>query len=198
MRPSARAASMSAAGIDPQSITDVFISHAHGDHVGGLLNDQTALAFPNAAIYISSPEWALLKEMSASTAASVGIGQHPALVAAMAPKLAVFAPGAEIIPGIVKAVEIRGHTPGHSGYLITSGQSSLLYFGDAMHHFVVSVQKPEWTISFDADPSTAEASRSELLARSAASGQRLYGEHFPFPGVGKVESRADGYVWVSE
>jgi hypothetical protein len=67
-----------------------------------------------------------------------------------------------------------------------------------MHHFVVSVQKPDWTIAFDADAPAAEASRSDLLARSAASGQRIYAVHFPFPGLGKIERRADAFVWVAE
>jgi glyoxylase-like metal-dependent hydrolase (beta-lactamase superfamily II) len=191
-------ASLAAAGVDPQSITDVFISHAHGDHVGGLLNAQGTLAFPNAAIHLSAPEWAFLKSMDAQTASNVGIAQHPQLVAAMEPKVAAFAPGADIVPGAVKAVEIKGHTPGHSGYLITSGQGSLLYVGDTVHHFIVSVQKPEWTVAFDTDAPTAETSRGALLAQLATSGQRIYAVHFPFPGVGKIERRGDGFVWVGE
>ncbi len=191
-------AAMATAGVDPQSITDVFISHAHGDHVGGLLNAQGALAFPNAAIHISAPEWAFLKGMNAQSAAGVAIARHPQLVAAMEPKVAAFAPGADIVPGVVKAVEIKGHTPGHSGYLITSGQGSLLFVGDAVHHFVVSVQKPDWTVAFDTDAPTAAASRSALLAQSAASGQRIFAGHFPFPGLGRIERRGDGFVWVAE
>jgi len=191
-------ASMAAAGVDPQSITDVFISHAHGDHVGGLLNAQGILAFPNAAIHLSTPEWAFLKGMDAKTAAGVGISQHPQLIAAMEPKVAAFAPGADLVAGVVKAVEIKGHTPGHSGYLITSGPGSLLYVGDTVHHYIVSVQKPDWTIDFDTDAPTAQASRAALLAQSAASGQRIYAVHFPFPGLGKFERRGDSFVWVAE
>lgn len=191
-------ASMAAAGIDPRSVTDVFISHVHGDHIGGLLNAEGALAFPNAAVHITSPEWSFLRSMNAEAAAGVGIAQHAALVAAITPKVAEFAPGAEIIAGAVTAAEIRGHTPGHSGYLITSGQHSLLYVGDTMHHFVVSVQKPDWTIEFDGDAPTAQASRRALLARSAESGQRIYAVHFPFPGLGKVKQSGDGFVWVPE
>lgn len=192
------AASMAAAGVDADSITDVFLSHAHGDHVGGLLSADGTLAFPRAAIHIASPEWAFLRQMSAEAAAGAAIPRHAAFIAAIAPRIAEFAPGADIIPGVVRAVEIRGHTPGHSGYLITSGQDSLLYVGDAMHHFIVSVQKPEWANEFDTDAATAASSRSELLARSAASGQRLYAVHFPFPGLGRVERRADGFVWAAE
>ena len=181
--------SLAAAGVDPASVTDIFISHAHGDHIGGLVNAQGALAFPNAAIHISKPEW---------TSLSGGRAELAALVAAITPKVDAFAPGSEIVPGIVKAVEIKGHTPGHSGYMITSGQNSLLYVGDSMHHFVVSVQKPEWTCGFDGDAKTAAASRAALLTKLAADGQRMYAVHFPFPGLGKIEKKGDALAWAAE
>lgn len=186
------------AGVDPASVTDVFISHWHGDHVGGLITPDGVPAFPNATIHMSAPEWAFLKGLGAETAKNGGIGQYEALIAAIEPKLAAFTPGAELVPGIVTAVEIRGHTPGHSGYRITSGESSLLYIGDTVHHYVVSVQRPGWTIAFDGDAPTAEASRSELLARLADSGERVYAVHFPFPGLGKIERRGEEFVWVPE
>jgi glyoxylase-like metal-dependent hydrolase (beta-lactamase superfamily II) len=190
--------SLADAGIDASSITDIFISHPHGDHVGGLVNEQGALSFPNATIHISAPDWAFLGGLNDETAASIGVRQPASFVATLTPKVVAFEPGAELIEGLVKAVEIRGHTPGHSGYLISSGASSLLYIGDTMHHFVVSVQRPNWTIAFDRDAPTAEKSRSELLAQSAQSGQRIYAVHFPYPGVGKFERRGDEYIWVPE
>jgi glyoxylase-like metal-dependent hydrolase (beta-lactamase superfamily II) len=119
------------------------------------------------------------------------------LVAVITPKVAAFQPGADLVPG-VKAVDIKGHTPGHSGYLITSGDQSLLYIGDTMHHSVVSVQQPDWTIAFDGDAPTAQASRKEVIENSSASGQRIFAVHFPFPGVGKFEKRGDGFVWAAE
>jgi hypothetical protein len=67
-----------------------------------------------------------------------------------------------------------------------------------MHHFVVSVQKPEWTIAYDGDAPTASKSRADLIARSAATGQRIYSVHFPYPGIGKFEKQADTFVWVGE
>jgi glyoxylase-like metal-dependent hydrolase (beta-lactamase superfamily II) len=190
--------SMQAAAIDPSSVTDIFISHVHGDHIGGVLTPAGALAFPNAAIHMSAPEWSYLSGMDAKTAQMVGIAQLGALVKAIEPKIAPFAPDAEIIPGVVKAVAIKGHTPGHSGYLIGSADNTLLYVGDSLHSFATSVRDPQWQTAFDADPTTAAASRVALVARVAAGGQRLYAVHFPFPGVGKIVKQDSGYTWVPE
>lgn len=185
-------ASLAAAGVDPASVTDIFISHVHGDHVGGLLDADGALAFPRAVIHMSSPEWTYLRDQAKESETAA------ALVTAIAPKIAPFAPGIEILPGKVQAVEIRGHTPGHSGYRILSGDSSLLYVGDAVHHHIISVRKPDWPIEFDGDKAVAAASRHALLKDSADTGQRLYAPHFPFPNVGTVKPDGDGFRWVPE
>ena len=179
-------ATLASASIDPASVTDIFISHAHGDHIGGLVAGE-ALAFPNAAIHIQAAEWASLK----------GQANMAPLVAVITPKVVEFQPGADLVPG-VKAVDIKGHTPGHSGYLITSGDQSLLYIGDMAHHSVISVQQPDWTIAFDGDAPVAQASRKEVIETSAASGQRIFAVHFPFPGIGKFEKQGDKFVWVAE
>jgi glyoxylase-like metal-dependent hydrolase (beta-lactamase superfamily II)/predicted small lipoprotein YifL len=181
-------ATLADAGVDPASITDIFISHSHGDHVGGLVDAGGKLRFPNATVHLSQPEWAHMS------------GQEPykPMVDALKPKVDAFVPGAELIDDTVRAVEVKGHTPGHSAYRITSGADSLLYIGDSMHHYVVSVQKPEWTIAFDGDPATASASRAALIAESAASGQRIYAVHFPFPGIGRFEKRDEGHAWAAE
>ncbi|MEO8018352.1 MAG: MBL fold metallo-hydrolase [Pseudomonadota bacterium] len=186
------------AGVDPKNVTDIFISHVHGDHVGGLVNADGALNFPNATIHISKPEWKFLTTVSMDIAKQLGLGNRDAMVAAMKPKVDAFAPGSQIVQGTVKAVDIKGHTPGHSGYLITSGPESLLYVGDSVHHYVISVQKPDWPMAFDSDQTIGAKSRAALIADSAAKGQRIFAVHFPFPGIGKFEKQGDGYVWVGE
>jgi glyoxylase-like metal-dependent hydrolase (beta-lactamase superfamily II) len=190
--------SMKAAGETPFSVTDIFISHAHGDHIGGLVTSAGALAFPNATIHISAPDWKWLSGLSTDEAKNFGIQQVSVLVSAIRPKVVAFEPGADLLPGVVKAVELKGHTPGHSGYLIGSGADSVLVFGDAMHSYVVSVRKPSWHVAYDGDQQLGARTRVALVKSSLASGQRLYAEHFPFPGIGKIVKDKDGATWQPE
>jgi glyoxylase-like metal-dependent hydrolase (beta-lactamase superfamily II) len=136
---------------------------------------------------MSAPQWEAMQKNP----------QLAPIVTAVTPKIAAFAPGADLVPG-VKAIDIQGHTPGHSGYLITSGDATVAFLGDMAHHSVISVQRPDWTIAFDGDAPTAQASRKKFLEEWAASGQRIFAPHFPFPGIGKVEKQGDNIVWVAE
>jgi len=190
--------SMKAAGEKPAGVTDIFISHAHGDHIGGLITPSGALAFLNATIHMSAPEWKWLSNLTETQAKNMAIQHVSAFVSTIKPKVMPFEPGANLLPGIVKAVELKGHTPGHSGYLIGQGPDSVLVFGDAMHSFVISVGKPAWQVAFDSDQQLGSATRVALVSDSAASGQRLYSEHFPFPGIGKIVKSKDGTVWQPE
>jgi glyoxylase-like metal-dependent hydrolase (beta-lactamase superfamily II) len=191
-------ASMTAAGEKPETVTDIFISHAHGDHIGGLLNSSGGLAFPNASIHMSAPEWTWLSGLSEEKAKMFGLQKVSAFVAAIKPKVVPFKPGADLVSGIVKAVELKGHTPGHSGYRIGSGQDSVVVFGDAMHSYVVSVRKPFWHVAFDLDKAVGAATRVTLVKTSVSARQRLFAEHFPFPGIGTIVAGKEGATWHPE
>ena len=190
--------SLAASGVDPSSVTDIFISHAHGDHIGGLVTSAGTLAFPNASIHMSVPEWQWLSGMKGADGKIIGVPDVGAIVAIIRPKVAAFQPGDTLLPGMVKAVEIDGHTPGHSGYEIGSGADTIFYVGDAMHSYVISVREPMWRVAFDHDPDLGLISRVALVRRLAESGQRIFVVHFPFPGVGKIIQRNKGYEWVPE
>jgi len=183
-------ASLRTAGVDPSQVTDVLISHAHGDHVGGLVGADGSLTFPRAVVHISVPEWDYMK----AGAAQAG---EAALLTAVTPRVRPFEPGAQVTPSI-RAVALDGHTPGHTGYEIVSGTDRLLYIGDAMHSSVISVQRPEWVNVWDTDSAAGVATREGLLERGAAGSGRIYAVHFPFPGLGRFQRRDDGFVWVAE
>jgi len=182
--------SLKAAGVEPEQVTDVLISHAHGDHIGGLVGSDGALVFPNAVIRMSAPEWDYAKAEAAEA-------RTGALLAAITQKVETFAPGAQVTPSI-RAVALAGHTPGHSGYEIVSGADRLLYIGDALHSSLVSVQRPELVNGWDSDSAAAVRTRQGLLQQGASGSQRLYAVHFPFPGLGAFRRQDDGFVWVPE
>lgn len=179
-------ASLAAAGVQPGQVTDILISHGHGDHVGGLVANG-ALVYPNATIRMSTAEWTALQADP----------EQAAIVPVITPKVQTFEPGAEITPSIT-AVSLQGHTAGHTGYEIVSGQDRLLYFGDALHSAIISVERPDFVNGWDGDSDAAIATRFALLGRGATQGLRTYGVHFPFPGLGTFRRQADGFVWVPE
>ena len=176
-----------AAGIAPAQVTDIFLSHGDPDHVGGLVTRTGALAFPRATVHLSAPEWA---QIQASR-------ELPKLAAAIAPHVHAFAPGAPVVPGVT-AVDTRGHTPGHSSYLIESAGERLLYLGDVAHQVVLSVQHPDWVLAWDQDEPAARPMRRATLQRAADEGLRVYAGHVPFPGLGHVRATGAAFVWEPE
>ncbi|HET9992300.1 MAG TPA: MBL fold metallo-hydrolase [Kofleriaceae bacterium] len=172
--------------VAPLELTDIFISHFHSDHVGGLVTSAGALAFPNATIHVSAPEWV------AARADPDADSQR--LVRAIAAKVSPFEPGAQVLP-MVHAVSTPGHTTGHSSYEIGGDGQKLFYLGDVAHHAVISVQRPEWPIQVDADRVAGATMRKQMLAKLAAEHTHVFVSHFPFPGIGRVGADGQGLVW---
>jgi glyoxylase-like metal-dependent hydrolase (beta-lactamase superfamily II) len=181
--------SLALAGVAPAAITDIFISHAHSDHVGGLVTKAGVLVYATATIHISAPEWTGFQAETHEDARR--------FAAAMAPKVSAFEPGAQVLP-VVKSVATPGHTPGHSSFEIGTGADKLFYLGDVAHHAIVSVQRPAWSIQVDADRPAAEAMRQQTLAKLAADGAPVFAFHFPFPGLGHVVAEGDAFIWKPE
>jgi len=179
-------ASLKEAGVSPGSVTDVLITHSHGDHVGGLLDAAGHLAYPKATIRMAANEWAWLKTQGPED-----------LVKGIAAHVRTFEPGARIAPG-VSSVALDGHTPGHVGYEIASGRSHLLDIGDLAHSSIVSLAKPSWTMGFDNNANLAKTTRLNQLAAIAKEKEFVFAPHFPYPGVGHVVADVDAYAWKAE
>ena len=176
--------SLTLAKVSPADITDVLITHSHGDHVGGLSSADGKLAFPNATIRMTRAEWAFMQSQA----------DNAALVATITSKVTPFDPGAVVMPGI-RAVPLSGHTPGHSGYEITSNGEKLLDMGDTAHSAIVSLARPEWIIGYDTDGEQGRQRRTAELAKLAASGEHVFSPHFPFPGIGQIVKTGTAYRW---
>lgn len=177
-------ASLKLAGVTPDQITDVLVTHPHGDHIGGLLDASGQPAFPKAKVRMSSADWTYLQSQT-------GMAD---MTKAIAPQVVAFEPGAQVTPSIT-AVAIKGHTPGHVGYQIASGKARLLDIGDTAHSSIISLAKPDWTMGFDGDAAVAKASRRETLGTLAKDHEMVFAPHFPYPGVGTVVASGDGFVW---
>jgi glyoxylase-like metal-dependent hydrolase (beta-lactamase superfamily II) len=176
--------SLKKAGVSAGEITDVLITHVHGDHVGGLATADGAPAFPKAKVRMSSAEWVFMQ----------GQADLAPLVKTISAQVQTFEPGTEVAPGIT-AIAIKGHTPGHMGYEIVSGGDRILDIGDSAHSSIISLIRPDWAMGFDSDRAVGKASREKLLSDLSKSHERVFSPHFPYPGVGTVESEGIHYRW---
>ena len=174
------------AGYNPGDVSHVVITHMHGDHIGGLMTDG-APTFANAAYVTGQVEY----DYWAGTD-NKGFASN---VAPLAEKMSFIGDG-DAVTGGVTAMAAFGHTPGHMTYRLESGGQQLLVFADLANHYVWSLAYPDWEVRFDMDKSAAAASRRKVLGMLAADQIPFIGYHMPFPGLGYVETRGDGFHYV--
>jgi glyoxylase-like metal-dependent hydrolase (beta-lactamase superfamily II) len=176
------------AGITPADVTHVVITHMHGDHIGGLMTDG-APTFANAEYLTGQAEF---DHWSANP--NDGFTN---MVQPLAEGMRFMSDGDEVAPGVT-AMAMFGHTPGHMGYMLSSGDSSLLVTADLANHYVWSLAHPDWEVRFDMDKEAAAATRRRVLGMVAAERIPMLGYHMPFPAMGYVEANGDGFRWVPE
>lgn len=186
-------ARLAEAGIRPEQINVVVITHMHGDHIGGLLTDGKP-TFPNARYVMGAVEFDAWTKggVPQDRAASV-----IPVVTPLADKTTFVAPGQSVVSG-VEAVEAFGHSPGHLAFHIESEGRRLMVTGDLANHFVFSMQRPEWEVRFDMDKAAAAASRKRVLGLIAADRIPFVGYHMPFPAIGYLEPMGTGFRYIPE
>jgi glyoxylase-like metal-dependent hydrolase (beta-lactamase superfamily II) len=184
------------AGYEPEDVTDLLITHLHGDHAAGLVAGDRPV-YPRAALHVAEAEMAFWRNPAALD--ELQAVQLPFAEAAMRvyhDRLVAIAPGGQVLPGVTVRA-LPGHTPGQVGFQL-GGRDPVLISADVLHLPALQVRHPEWGFLFDADRPRAHAMRREILAEAAQSGLRLAGAHIPFPGVIRILPGQDGLGFAAD
>jgi len=179
-------ASLKASGYTPEQVDEIYITHSHGDHIGGLSAEGKAV-FPNAIVRMSKAEadFALKSESGQDMLAPYVAAGH----------FKPFEGDVELVPG-VHAIDAHGHTPGHTNYVVQSQGQKLVLWGDTMHVAAAQFPDPTVTANFDSDSKAALPWREKLFKEVAAQGEWVAGAHLSFPGIGHLRAEGKGYVYV--
>ena len=189
---------LKAEGIVPEDIDTVILSHGHPDHIGGNTDAQGKPAFPNARYVMWKGEW----DFWTSEQAEQRLDEHVREILLkfarenlppIQGQVDLFDRETEIVPGI-RAVAAPGHTPGHMALEISSEGEQLLCISDAVLH-PIHLEHPEWHAAVDFDPKRVVATRRRLLNRATSRKALVLASHFPFPGLGRVVKKGEGWQW---
>ncbi len=188
-------------GLTADEVTHVLFTHAHPDHLWGLLDDFDEPVFPNATYMIGRAEFDYWTDPA--TVDTIGADRTTFAVGA-ARRLGVIAEtvrrvedGEEVLPGVAARLT-PGHTPGHMAYELASGGAGALVAGDALGNHHVAFERPDWPSASDQDAPRAATTRAALLNRLADEKLPLIGYHLPGGGIGRAERAGSAFVFVEE
>jgi glyoxylase-like metal-dependent hydrolase (beta-lactamase superfamily II) len=192
-------------GVQPAHITAVILTHAHGDHFGGLLDADQQPVFTGAQYFINRREFEFWNGAAPDLSATfIPVESRAGAIAGAQAHLNAFkgrwhfiAPGEKLLDGL-EIIDAPGHTPGHIALQFASGDAKLIHLVDTAHHHAISFANPDLPFGYDVQPEVAVATRKRLLDRAAADRTRLFGAHLPFPGLGYVRKVGGAYQHVIE
>ena len=191
---------MDAMELEPEAVTHVVFTHAHPDHLWGLLDEFDEPLFPEAEYMIGKAEWDYW--VDPKTVDSIGEERQAFAVGAarnlkaIEDKMSYFKDGEEILPG-VQARGTPGHTPGHMAFEVRSGSESVMIVGDSIANHHVAFERPAWGSGADQDRDLGAKTRAMLLDQLAAEKMRIIGYHMPHPGIGFAEKKDGGFRFVA-
>jgi glyoxylase-like metal-dependent hydrolase (beta-lactamase superfamily II) len=195
------AATLAAMGVDPAAINRVVLTHMHADHIAGLMAGEAA-AFPNASVHVSQTDLAFWTDETiaagAPESAQMFFTLARTVAAAYGDRVVPFDGDNADLGGGLTSIAMPGHTPGHTGFRLSSGADQLIIWGDIVHMRALQFARPDVSITFDTDAALAVETRKRVLAMLAADKIAVTGSHLPFPSAGHIDVKGDAYAWVPE
>jgi glyoxylase-like metal-dependent hydrolase (beta-lactamase superfamily II) len=191
-------ANLRAAGIDSASIDVVVLSHAHPDHVWGLVSEDGMPNFPNAQIHITQADLDYWTDEAKLSDLALGhyIGPIRDALLPLRDRIVFLKDGKEVVPG-VQALSTPGHTVGHTSFVVNSQDSSIVYIGDLGHQPLLQMENPRAEFARDTDPKQGVSSRLRIFDMVASRTIPILAYHFPWPGIGHVARNGDNYRYVA-
>lgn len=184
------------AGVEAAEVDTIFATHLHPDHIGAFATADGAATFPNAELALHEAERAFWTDDANFAGADEGtrafVQAARGAIAPYAERLRPLTDGAEVAPGVTLQ-HLPGHTPGHSGLMVSDGDESVLIWADIVHVGPVQFARPDVSIAFDVDPEQAAATRKRIMDRAATDRLEIAGSHVVFPSFGHVLREGDGY-----
>ncbi|WP_144187047.1 MBL fold metallo-hydrolase [Elioraea rosea] len=190
-------ANLRAAGVHPDQVDALVISHAHIDHCWGIIGGDGKPNFPNARVFISKADfdyWTAEDRQNAQGFVGDFVKGARRNLLPVRERITFVEDGKEVVPGVT-AVSAPGHTVGHMVYAIQSGNSKAMFIGDLAHHQVIMLRRPQIEFAFDTDARQSAQSRLRILRQLAQERMALVAYHFPFPGLGHVAAEGEGFGW---
>ena len=182
-------------GVINDDISNIIATHLHPDHIGGMISETGEQVFKNAALTLTQDEYSFWNKEENFKSNPEDQNLPLSVLAAYSENLNLTSGNADLGLGL-SAIDLPGHTAGHIGIMISSGNDQMAIVGDIIHAQYLQINNPEIGVVFDQDVDQARQSRKRILDLLASEKIMFTGGHLLSPAVGYVESNGLNYSWV--